>query len=90
MCIGELGKRRNAGRFITSTCTNGYIKMEKMSLCLRQRLIQNNCSFLKDINVFLFDCDGVIWKGTQSIDKAADTVNHLTKSGNYVYFVVRT
>lgn len=55
---------------------------------LRKQLAQCSSGLFKDIKVFLFDCDGVLWKGSQLIDKAADTINYLTNQGKYVYFVV--
>lgn len=55
---------------------------------LRRQLTQCSSGLFKDIKVFLFDCDGVLWKGAQLIDKAADTINYLTNQGKYVYFVV--
>lgn len=63
-------------------------KFEMAPLGLSKQLTRSNCSLLNDIKVFLFDCDGVLWKGTQSIDKAAETINYLTASGKLVYFVV--
>ena len=34
------------------------------------------------------DCDGVIWKGSESIPKVADSINFMKEKGKKFYFVV--
>lgn len=59
------------------------------SQLLKRQLLSQSWSTLQGIKVFLFDCDGVLWKGDQVIEKATETVNYLIESGKHVYFVVR-
>lgn len=42
---------------------------------------------LDSTNVFLFDCDGVLWHGDTAIPGAAATIAHLKALGKKVYFV---
>ncbi|GFP92801.1 phosphoglycolate phosphatase 2 [Phtheirospermum japonicum] len=44
-------------------------------------------NLLDSIDVFLFDCDGVIWKGDSLIDGAADTLDTLRAMGKKLVFV---
>lgn len=37
--------------------------------------------FLKDIDVFIFDCDGVIWRGDSLIDKVPSVLEKLRQQG---------
>ena len=60
------------------------------SQLLKRQLLSQNWSTLQGIKVFLFDSDGVLWKGDQVIEKATETVNYLIESGKHVYFVVRS
>jgi singapore isolate B (sub-type 7) whole genome shotgun sequence assembly, scaffold_16 len=56
---------------------------------LRHRLTVADRSLLSGIKVFLFDCDGVVWKGSQAIPGAVDTLNYLKSAGKQVYYVVQ-
>ena len=56
---------------------------------LRHRLSVADRPLLSGIKVFLFDCDGVIWKGSQAIPGAVDTLNYLKDAGKQVYYVVQ-
>ena len=44
-------------------------------------------AFLDDIDVFIFDCDGVIWKGDSLIDKVPSVLEMLRKLGKKIFFV---
>ena len=46
---------------------------------LKHRLTVADHRLLNDIRIFLFDCDGVIWKGKEPIPGAVDTLNMLKK-----------
>ena len=54
----------------------------------KQRLTSLDKSILDGIKVFLFDCDGVIWKGSQTIPGAVETLNYLNQQGKLVYYIV--
>lgn len=43
---------------------------------------------LQKYSVFLLDCDGVIWKGTQPIPGVSDAINYIKSIGKRVYYVV--
>ena len=58
-----------------------------MSL-LRQPLDTCGSKLLKATKAFLFDCDGVIWKGNQPIPGSIETLNYLKKIGKHVFYVV--
>jgi hypothetical protein len=38
-------------------------------------------AFLNDIDVFIFDCDGVIWRGDSLIEKVPAVLEQLRKQG---------
>ncbi|KAL3627243.1 Phosphoglycolate phosphatase 2 [Castilleja foliolosa] len=53
-----------------------------------QRLTpQTTVNLLDSVDVFLFDCDGVIWKGDALIDGVADTLDTLRAMGKKLVFV---
>eukprot|EP01134_Creolimax_fragrantissima_P000709 CFRG0709T1 len=43
--------------------------------------------FLKDFDAVVFDCDGVLWKGSHVIPGAVEVVSHLIELGKQVVFV---
>lgn len=55
---------------------------------LKHRLTVADHRLLNDIRIFLFDCDGVIWKGKEPIPGAVDTLNMLKKMGKKVFYLV--
>ncbi|KMZ72841.1 Phosphoglycolate phosphatase 2 [Zostera marina] len=44
-------------------------------------------SFVDSVDAFLFDCDGVIWKGNKLIDRVTETLNVLRSMGKNIIFV---
>eukprot|EP00871_Galdieria_phlegrea_P000708 jgi/Galph1/1638/GphlegSOOS_G319.1 len=42
---------------------------------------------LEQVKTFIFDCDGVIWKGDTLIDGAKEVIDHLQQEGCRVYFI---
>lgn len=42
---------------------------------------------MSEIETFLFDCDGVIWRGNELVPKAAQTLQWLRDQGKQIYFV---
>ncbi|KAL0353334.1 UNVERIFIED_CONTAM: Phosphoglycolate phosphatase 2 [Sesamum angustifolium] len=58
---------------------------DKMSC---QRLTpQTTANLLDSVDAFLFDCDGVIWKGDALIDGVSDTLDTLRALGKKLVFV---
>ena len=62
--------------------------MQAASHFVKRCLRGSDASIIKGIKVFLFDCDGVIWKGAQPIPGSVETLNYLKKIGKSVYFLV--
>jgi 4-nitrophenyl phosphatase/phosphoglycolate phosphatase len=42
---------------------------------------------LDEVDVFIFDCDGVIWRGDSLIDGIPETLEKLRKAGKRMFFV---
>ena len=42
---------------------------------------------MSDVDVFIFDCDGVIWRGDSLIDNIPETLSRLRKAGKKCFFV---
>ena len=55
---------------------------------LRRRLDKADINLLMKIKVFMFDCDGVLWRGAQPIDGAIDTLNYLKEHGKNIFYCV--
>ena len=55
---------------------------------LRRRLDKADINLLMKIKVFMFDCDGVLWRGAQPIDGAIDTLNCLKDHGKSIFYCV--
>lgn len=49
--------------------------------------LHNPADILDRTNTFIFDCDGVIWRGDSLIDQAPDTIEYLRSIGKRVFFV---
>ncbi len=43
-------------------------------------------ALLNEVDAFLFDCDGVIWKGDKAIERAAEVIAFLRKNNKRVFF----
>ncbi|KAH9605711.1 hypothetical protein KSS87_007720 [Heliosperma pusillum] len=48
---------------------------------------ESACSLLESVDVFVFDCDGVIWKGDQLIDGVSETLHMLRSKSKSIVFV---
>ncbi|KNC74310.1 hypothetical protein SARC_13137, partial [Sphaeroforma arctica JP610] len=44
---------------------------------MAQKITNGGSEFLDDFDAFVFDCDGVLWKGSHVIPGAVDTIAHL-------------
>jgi 4-nitrophenyl phosphatase/phosphoglycolate phosphatase len=51
------------------------------------KLINPQPELLDQVDVFIFDCDGVIWKGDSLIDGIPETLEQLRNAGKKMYFV---
>ncbi len=52
-----------------------------------KRLTSPQEDLLKDIDVFIFDCDGVIWRGDSLIDQVPSVLEKLRAMGKRMFFV---
>lgn len=51
-----------------------------------QRLTTPN-ELLDNVDIFIFDCDGVIWRGDSLIDRIPSVLDHLRAAGKKMFFV---
>lgn len=49
--------------------------------------LKDPAEILDKTNIFIFDCDGVIWRGDSVIERASETIDHLRSIGKRVFFV---
>lgn len=49
--------------------------------------LTNPSQLLDHVDTFLFDCDGVIWRGDDKIEGVSETIEHLRNIGKRVVFV---
>lgn len=49
--------------------------------------LSNSKELLDRINTFIFDCDGVIWRGDSLIEQASETIEYLKSQGKRLFFV---
>lgn len=49
--------------------------------------MENFEELMKTVDSFVFDCDGVLWRGEKAIDGAVEVVNQLRKMGKRIFFV---
>lgn len=49
--------------------------------------LSNSKELLDRINTFIFDCDGVIWRGDSLIEDASKTIEYLKAQGKRLFFV---
>lgn len=55
---------------------------------LRKRLEKADINLLVKMKVFMFDCDGVLWRGKTPIRGAVETLNYLRDHGKSIYYCV--
>jgi 4-nitrophenyl phosphatase len=56
----------------------------------RRHIIKSFESIIKNYENYIFDCDGVIWRGQEIIDSAVKGINNLFKFNKRVYFLSNT
>jgi HAD superfamily hydrolase (TIGR01450 family) len=74
--FGIRGGSKSTGMYM-STVTDTPIKMKSKECA----------DLLKKTDVFIFDCDGVIWKGDSVIDGVPAVLDKLRELGKMVFFV---
>lgn len=78
---------RQISQRISKVPTVSPIPSKKFSqLAHFPKKLSENPGFLNDIDVVIFDCDGVIWKGDTAIDGVANTLLKLRKKNKKIYF----
>lgn len=55
---------------------------------LRKRLEKADINLLVKMKVFMFDCDGVLWRGKTPIRGAVETLNYLRDHGKSICYCV--
>ena len=62
--------------------------MQAGSHLVKKCLGRDDAAIFQRVRVFLFDCDGVIWKGAEPIPGSIETLNYLKKIGKSVFFLI--
>lgn len=60
------------------------VSFKEAGLCKK---LEVPSELLEQVDVFIFDCDGVIWKGDSLIDRVPAVLDMLRKAGKKVFFV---
>nr|TKR90735.1 hypothetical protein D5086_0000230470 [Populus alba] len=71
-------------------CCSSSCKLHRMNTAKRAAQLlstQNIRSLFDSVEAFLFDCDGVIWKGDKLIDGVSQTLDWLRSKGKKLVFV---
>ncbi|KAH8486123.1 hypothetical protein H0E87_027555 [Populus deltoides] len=74
----------------SSVCCCSCCKLHRMNTAKRAAQLlstQNIRSLFDSVEAFLFDCDGVIWKGDKLIDGVSQTLDWLRSKGKKLVFV---
>jgi len=72
--------RKSTTRAFTSSSVQ--LRMANVS-----KLSEPQSELLDEVDVFIFDCDGVIWRGDSLIDGIPETLDKLRKAGKKMFFV---
>ncbi|KAL9234854.1 hypothetical protein vseg_009675 [Gypsophila vaccaria] len=77
-------------QFVTLKCCN-HNRNSRMSSSFTPfasaQQLQNPDDLIDSVETFIFDCDGVIWKGDKLIDGVPDTLDMLRSKGKRLVFV---
>jgi len=71
-------------RAATMLAAGGAVSARKAGLCEKLTVPS---ALLDSTDVFIFDCDGVIWKGDSLIDGVPTVLDMLKKAGKRIFFV---
>lgn len=84
----------STGRFVgsaTVTTTTSARSFTSTPTALQManvlKLSDPQSELLDQVDVFIFDCDGVIWRGDSLIDGIPETLDKLRKAGKKMFFV---
>ncbi len=67
-----------------TSCPPPRLPPQSAGLCTK---LEVPADLLDKVDVFIFDCDGVIWKGDSLIDKVPAVLEMLRKAGKKIFFV---
>ncbi|KAM3739135.1 hypothetical protein ACB098_08G003100 [Castanea mollissima] len=87
-----LSIRGNTNKHNTYTnknkCNNfGTSRMESFTIKASAQPLKNAEELISSVETFIFDCDGVIWKGDKLIDGVPETLDMLRSKGKRLVFV---
>uniref|UniRef100_A0A7N2KQT6 Phosphoglycolate phosphatase n=1 Tax=Quercus lobata TaxID=97700 RepID=A0A7N2KQT6_QUELO len=69
-------------------CNNfGTSRMESFTIKASAQPLKNAEELINSVETFVFDCDGVIWKGDKLIDGVPETLDMLRSKGKRLVFV---
>jgi len=73
--------------FKTLTSKLHIVSTHSSRLHAATKPLVNANELLDKMDVFIFDCDGVIWKGDSLIDKVPSVLDKLRQLGKTIFFV---
>ncbi|KAL3323665.1 hypothetical protein AABB24_038029 [Solanum stoloniferum] len=79
----------NSSKPIKWNCKNSRMEASKSSFVTKASAqpLTNPAELIDSVETFIFDCDGVIWKGDKLIDGVPETLNLLREKGKRLVFV---
>jgi len=81
-CAGRVSAFSPAGRAFVPRAALSSLNMAKVD-----RLTNPEQQLLDKVDVFIFDCDGVIWRGDSVIDGVPSVLEKLRAAGKKMFFV---
>ncbi|KAI3988122.1 hypothetical protein MKX01_011911 [Papaver californicum] len=82
--LNPIFKKWNNSKMEVSTSTSTFKLMIKASSA---EALKNANELIDSVETFIFDCDGVIWKGDSLIDGVPETLDMLRAKGKRLVFV---
>jgi len=64
-----------------------HVRLFRLFSQARKATDQDKVDLIKKVECFIFDCDGVIWRGDSVIDGVPETLNLLRSLGKRLFFV---
>lgn len=78
--------RSTASKYFSSSSSSRMLSSTKLNANVL-KLTEPSKDLLPDVDVFIFDCDGVIWRGDSVIPGIPETLDKLRALGKKMYFV---
>jgi 4-nitrophenyl phosphatase/phosphoglycolate phosphatase len=78
--------RSTASKYFSSSSSSRMLSSTKLNASVL-KLTEPSKDLLPDVDVFIFDCDGVIWRGDSVIPGIPETLDKLRALGKKMYFV---